>query len=107
VQLAGSSGMDRGLRLPIATPAFTPGRNSGLPTRLGGRSSSDGTRVGHHLKTACQRGHRVRRRELMFVLGGTMAAARVVHAQQKATRSLGGSVGASLGPLAPYMAAFR
>src|SRR4029077_3698947 len=53
-------------------------------------------------------GDRVRRRELMLLLvGGAMAAAPTLRAQQKAMPVIGYLSGASPGPSAPTVAAFR
>src|SRR5205814_7516880 len=54
-----------------------------------------------------RRGHRMRRRELMLLLGGMMTAARALRAQQKAMPVIGFLSSSSPGPTAPYMAAFR
>jgi putative tryptophan/tyrosine transport system substrate-binding protein len=47
------------------------------------------------------------RRELMLLLGGAMTAARGLRAQQKAMPVIGFLCGASPGPFAPFVAAFR
>jgi putative ABC transport system substrate-binding protein len=47
------------------------------------------------------------RRELIFVLGGAMSAARTLRAQQKAMPVIGFLGGASPGPNAPFVAAFH
>jgi putative tryptophan/tyrosine transport system substrate-binding protein len=49
----------------------------------------------------------VRRRELMLLLGGAMAAPRPLRAQQKAMPVIGFLSGTSPGPMAPFTAAFR
>jgi putative ABC transport system substrate-binding protein len=49
----------------------------------------------------------MRRRELMFLLGGSMTAARGLRAQQKAMPVIGYLGGASPGPFAPFADAFR
>jgi putative ABC transport system substrate-binding protein len=49
----------------------------------------------------------MRRRELMLLLGGGMAAARALRAQQKAMPVIGFLGVSSRGPTAPYVAAFR
>jgi putative ABC transport system substrate-binding protein len=49
----------------------------------------------------------MRRRELMLLLGGALAAARGLHAQQKATPVIGVLSGGSPAPFAPLVAAFR
>jgi putative tryptophan/tyrosine transport system substrate-binding protein len=49
----------------------------------------------------------MRRRELMFVLAGMMTTARSLRAQQKAMPVIGYLGITSLGPTAPYVAAFR
>jgi putative tryptophan/tyrosine transport system substrate-binding protein len=49
----------------------------------------------------------MRRRELMFLLGGSMTAARGLRAQQKAMPVIGYLGGASPGPFAPFVDAFR
>ena len=54
-----------------------------------------------------RRGDRMRRRELMLLLGGAMTAARALRAQQKAMPVIGYLSSASPGPAAPYVAAFR
>jgi len=48
----------------------------------------------------------VRRRELLFLLGGAMADPRALRAQQKARPVIGFLSGASPAPSAPYLAAF-
>ena len=47
------------------------------------------------------------RRELLLLLGGTMTAPRALGAQQKAMPVIGYLGGASPGPFAPFVAAFR
>jgi putative ABC transport system substrate-binding protein len=47
------------------------------------------------------------RRELVFLLGGAMAAARPLHAQQKTMLVIGFLSGTSPGPFASYVAAFH
>src|SRR6266446_2053506 len=54
-----------------------------------------------------RRGHRVRRRELMLLLGGAITAAGGLRAQQKALPVIGFLGAASPGPNAPFVAAFR
>ena len=49
----------------------------------------------------------MRRRELMLLLGGAMAATRTPRAQQKAMPVIGFLGVASSGPYAPYVVAFR
>ena len=49
----------------------------------------------------------MRRRELMFLLGGSMTAARALRARQKAMPVIGYLGGASPGPFAPFVDAFR
>ena len=49
----------------------------------------------------------MRRRELILLLGGAMTAARALCAQQKAMPVIGFLGGASPGPFAPFVAAFR
>jgi putative tryptophan/tyrosine transport system substrate-binding protein len=49
----------------------------------------------------------MRRRELLFLLGGMMPAARALRAQQKAMPVIGFLGGASPGPNAPFVAAFH
>ena len=51
--------------------------------------------------------HRIRRRELVLLLGGTMTAARSLGAQQKVMPVIGFLSSGSPGPTAPYVAAFR
>jgi putative tryptophan/tyrosine transport system substrate-binding protein len=54
-----------------------------------------------------RRGDRVRRRELMLLLGGTMTVAPGLRAQQKAMPVIGFLGGTSPGPIAQAIAAFR
>src|SRR5271166_56916 len=55
----------------------------------------------------CRRGVRMRRRELMMLLGGMMTGARSLHAQQKAMPAIG-YLGSGLpGGFAGVVAAFR
>jgi putative ABC transport system substrate-binding protein len=54
-----------------------------------------------------RRGHRVKRRELMLMLGGAMTAARALHAQQKTMPVVGFLGTSSPGPAAPNGAAFH
>ena len=54
-----------------------------------------------------RRGYRIRRRELMLLLGGAITAPRALRAQQKAMPVIGFLSGGSPGPYAPYVAAFR
>jgi putative ABC transport system substrate-binding protein len=49
----------------------------------------------------------MRRRELLLLLGGMMPTARALRAQQKAMPVIGFLGGASLGPIAPFVAAFH
>ena len=49
----------------------------------------------------------MRRRELLLVLGGTITAAGALRAQQKAMPVIGFLGIGSLGPTAPFMAAFH
>jgi hypothetical protein len=49
----------------------------------------------------------MRRRELIFLLGGAMTAAHALGAQQKAMPVIGYLSGASPGPYAPFVAAFH
>src|ERR1700747_2439271 len=49
----------------------------------------------------------MKRREFMLVLGDAMTAAPSLRAQQKAMPMVGFLSGASPGPFAPYVAAFR
>ena len=49
----------------------------------------------------------MRRRELMLLLGGAMAAPRVLRAQQKAMPVIGFLAAGSPGPGTPFVAAFR
>jgi putative tryptophan/tyrosine transport system substrate-binding protein len=49
----------------------------------------------------------MRRRELIFLLGGAMTMARAPRAEQKATPLIGFLSGGSPGPYAPYVAAFH
>jgi putative ABC transport system substrate-binding protein len=49
----------------------------------------------------------MRRRELIFLLGGSMTAARGLRAKQKAMPVIGYLGGASPGPFAPFVDAFR
>jgi putative ABC transport system substrate-binding protein len=54
-----------------------------------------------------QGGHRIRRRELLFLLAGATTAPRAPHAQQKAMAVIGFLGLASPGPWAPLVAAVR
>ncbi len=54
-----------------------------------------------------RRGDRMRRREVMLLLGGAMAAARALRAQQKAIPVIGYLSSESPGPSAPLVAAFH
>src|SRR5580700_4336929 len=54
-----------------------------------------------------RRGHRMRRREAMLLLGAAMTAARALSAQQKAMPSIGFLGGGSPGPFAPFVAAIH
>src|SRR5262249_22572764 len=54
-----------------------------------------------------RRSHRMRRRELILLLGGAMAASRSLRAQQTAMPVIGFLHSGSPGPYAPNMAAFR
>jgi len=49
----------------------------------------------------------MKRREFMLILAGAMAAPRALRAQQKAMPVIGFVSGASLGPFAPFVAAFH
>jgi putative ABC transport system substrate-binding protein len=49
----------------------------------------------------------MKRRELMLLLGGALTAARSLSAQQKAMPVIGFLSSGSLGPIAPFMAAFH
>src|SRR5215471_11194556 len=51
--------------------------------------------------------HRIRRRELMLLLGGAMTVSRALHAQQKAMPVIGYLGSTSPGSSAPLVAAFR
>src|SRR4029077_374366 len=55
----------------------------------------------------CRRGDRMRRRELMLLLGGMMAVAQSLRAQQKAMPVIGFLSGGSPGPYGSLIAAFR
>jgi putative ABC transport system substrate-binding protein len=65
--------------------------------------------LGHsiHEVAFANEGHRMRRRELMLLLGGAMTAARAISAQQKPMPLIGFLSGASPRPYAPFVAAFR
>jgi putative ABC transport system substrate-binding protein len=52
-------------------------------------------------------GERIKRRELMLLVGGAMTVARTLRAQQKTMPVVGYLNSASPGPAAPYVAAFR
>ena len=54
-----------------------------------------------------QQRHRIRRRELMLLIGGAMTAVRPLHAQQKAMPLIGFLGSTSPGPNEPALAAFR
>jgi arylformamidase len=54
-----------------------------------------------------RRGHRMRRRELMLLLGGALTTARVLRAQQKAMPVIGYLNSASPGPNAPFVPEFH
>ena len=51
--------------------------------------------------------HRIRRRELMLLLGGAITAARALRAQQKGMSVIGLLGVASPDPFAPFVAAFH
>src|SRR4029077_1521946 len=55
----------------------------------------------------CRRGHRMKRRELLLLLGGAMTAARSLSAQQKAMPVIGFLDSTSPGSDAPFLAAFH
>src|SRR5439155_22473286 len=57
--------------------------------------------------TPKERGDRMRRRELLLLLGGAITAARGVRAQNKAMPVIGFLSATSPGPLAPGLAALR
>src|SRR5207253_1172544 len=54
-----------------------------------------------------RRGHRMRRRELMLLLGAALTAAPALRAQQKAMPVIGFLASASPGPFARFVAAFH
>jgi putative tryptophan/tyrosine transport system substrate-binding protein len=80
-----------------------PAQSRGLATRprIGEAKGDDRSRYAHPLGRA---GHRMRRRELMVVLGGAMTAGRALRAQQKAMPVIGylGTTSSN-----PHLAAYR
>jgi putative ABC transport system substrate-binding protein len=106
-------------RLPLGIPAGALGErwlgNGASRAILVTVRQTKNTRLGRALETVNQNSsrpvsparHRMRRRELMLVLGGAMTAASGLRAQQKAMPVIGYLGGASPGPFGPFVAAFR
>src|SRR5947209_4983735 len=105
----------------LGNPAGVLGRNrdweTGAPRCILPRAATVATRrrIGgltemtnrHALTHLGGRGRRLRRRELMLLLGGAMSASRTLRAQQTAMPVIGFLSSISPGPTAPYMAAFH